>query len=239
MSLSVEYLGMRRRAAERAGDQVTARLAAAFGVDPAEFRVRVGAAANGSGPVVAQVNLVLGGRPFRTQAACASPEEVADVLVARLARQMTLLAGGPTVRPWPDPLYAAPPNPVGPAVITRRKRPVLRTMTADAALRELDARDYQAHLFIDAQTRAEALVYRAGPCGYRMTRAVCGDRPVSVPALLVLDMAAAPVLTLAGALGRLTAFGEDYLFFTDVSAGRGALLYGRYAEGYGLIEPAV
>jgi hypothetical protein len=58
-----------------------------------------------------------------------------------------------------------------------------------------------------------------------------------MPAALVTDSSAPPKLTLAGALMRLMAFGEPHLFFTDASTGRSALLYARYAGGYGLVEP--
>lgn len=237
MSLSLDYLGTRRRAAAELRRELNGRVVASFGTGVGGLRVRVNATAHGAGPVVAQVNLTVGGRPFRTQAASERPEELADVVIARLARQLTLLSSTRAVRPWPDPLYAVPPAPPATAAITRRKQPILRTLTPDAALRELDAYDYQAYLYIDPQANAEALIYRAGPCGYRMTRAVRGHQSVSLPPLLVADMAAAPVLSLAGALGRLDAFGEDYLFFVDVSSRRGALLYSRYAGGYGLIVP--
>ena len=238
MVLAVGYRGSRQPAADltqRLTDQVSTALAEpAWGVSG--LRVRVHASEDGRGPIVGQVNFTALGWALRAQAACDRPEELAGLLVARISRQMVVPSSGVWVRPWPDPLARVTPVPAGPAVISRRKPVRLRPMTSMKAILALDALDHQAHLFRDPQTGAEAVVYRDGPCGYRMICTERADFSRSAPAVLVTDLFPPPRLSLSSALTRLTAFGETHLFFTDASTGRGGLLYARYAGGYGLIE---
>jgi sigma 54 modulation/S30EA-like ribosomal protein len=62
--------------------------------------------------------------------------------------------------------------PAGPVAVTRCKRFALQKPALSAAVLALDAGDYQACLFTDVQTGGEAVVYRAGPHGDRLQRAV-------------------------------------------------------------------
>jgi sigma 54 modulation/S30EA-like ribosomal protein len=237
---TVQY-GATRLSSRKLTQEATARVAdalSASGTGTKGLRVRVATAAGGAGLMVGQANLTTCGWALRAQATCEPPQEIGGLLAERLNRQQALLTGGPWLRPWPDPLPRVPPLPVGAAVVTRRKRAVLQDLDPGAALLALDARDFQAHLYFDPQTNAEAVVYRGAPCGYRLVRKISAELPVSPPAALVVDWCVAPVLTLNGALARLTAFGETHLFFTDAVTHRGMLLYARYAGGYGLIEPA-
>ena len=238
MVLAVGYRGPRQAAAgltERLADQVSTALAEpAWGVG--DLRVRVRASEDDRGPIVGQVNFTALGWALRAQAACDHPEELAGLLVARISRQLVLPSSGVWVRPWPDPLTRVSPVPTGPAVISRRKPVRLRALTSMEAILALDALDYQAHMFRDPQTGAEAVVYRDGPCGYRMACTERAESSRSAPAVVVTDLYPPPRLSLSSALTRLTAFGETHLFFTDAATGRGGLLYARYAGGYGLIE---
>lgn len=222
--------------AEHVAEQVAAAVTEpAWGVR--DLRVRVQAPAQERGPIVGQVNFTALGWTLRAQAACDHPGDLAGLLAARVSRQMVVPRSGLRARPWPDPLAGVPPTPVGPARISRRKRVRLSALTPVKAILTLDALDYQAHMFLDPQTGAEAVVYRDGPCGYRIAQAVPAEAARPVPAALVADFFAPPRLTLSRALTRLTAFGETHLFFTDATTGRGSLLYVRYAGGYGLVEP--
>ena len=45
-------------------------------------------------------------------------------------------------------------------------------------------------------------------------------------------------LDLADAVSKMDELNHRFLFFTDASSGRGAVLYLRYDGHYGLIEPA-
>lgn len=226
-----------RLLALRAADHVAEALAAA-GAPAGDLRVRIGVPKGGGDLVVGQVNLTAGGWELRAQSVCESSRDVGAQLAERLVRQTALLAKGHRLRPWPDPLVQTPPLPAGPTAVTRGKRVALRTLAPSAAVLTMDERDYQAHLFTDAQTGTEAIVYRNGPHGYRLARATLRGLPVSPPSALVTDLALPPTLTTAGAVARIAASGESHLFFIDASTSRGALLYARYAGGYGLIEPA-
>lgn len=70
-------------------------------------------------------------------------------------------------RPWPDltrrRLFVRPD-----AAIARRKPVSLQCSTPLAAVAVMDAMDYDAHVFTDAETGEDAVVYRAGPrgCGW-------------------------------------------------------------------------
>ncbi|QLY33797.1 sigma 54 modulation/S30EA ribosomal C-terminal domain-containing protein [Nocardia huaxiensis] len=115
-------------------------------------------------------------------------------------------------RSWPDPArpVLARVSPQRP--IVRRKDCHLQVATPAAAARVLDSMDYDAHLFIDADTGADAVVCWTGPLGVRTVR----QQRDAVPALL--DDEAAE---------RLCRGGLPYLFFTDPDTRRGRLLYRR------------
>jgi Sigma 54 modulation/S30EA ribosomal protein C terminus len=91
------------------------------------------------------------------------------------------------------------------------------------------------HLFTDER----AVVYRAGPTGYRLARLNPVDQPESdtVAPLTVRDRPA-PRLTLPEAVDQLNLTERPFLFFADAADGRGRLLYHRYDGHYGLITPA-
>jgi hypothetical protein len=164
-------------------------------------------------------------------------EDAGLLLVERLARHPAHGADGFTPRPWPAPPTQIPDS-HGPLKVTRRKHVRLARITALKAVRVMDDLDYDAHLFTDASTDQDAVIFRAPPTGYRLLRqhqAAPADRQ-SMP--LVTDPRPCPVLALGGALQLLALTGKRTLFFTDLHTGRGALLYARYAGGYGLIGPA-
>ncbi|SKY83021.1 putative regulatory protein [Mycobacteroides abscessus subsp. bolletii] len=149
-------------------------------------------------------------------------------LISRLWRQ---IAAGP--RRWPDP-ERLPLTAAADAVITRRKAVALQAITVREAITVLDAMNFEAYLFIDAETGEDALVYRAGPTGLRLAR----QRRVHPPGGIGTDTASAasvvvtprqtPVLPQAQAAARVRMHGLPYLFYTDLASGRGQLLYTRY-----------
>jgi hypothetical protein len=99
----------------------------------------------------------------------------------------------------------------------------------------LDAMGYRAHVFTDPETEADAVVYRAGPCGYRPARCATGPVPhTAVPP--VLDPYPAPALTREQAVARLERALSPHLFFAEPDTGRGRLLYRRFDGHYGLVE---
>lgn len=219
-------------------DWVTGTIAAA-GADISGVRVRL-SAPPGTGLAVGQVNLTSHSRALRVQAATAYAQDAGLRLIERLARQIALFGDGWAPRPWPDPLHEpapALPRRPGSALVVRRKNVALELADPTAALRRLDALDHQAYLFTDRETGLDALVHRGGPFGYRLIRTAVAAPHPAARARLVTSTRPAPTVTLATALMRLAATGYPYLFFTDLTSRRGALLYRRYAGGYGLVRP--
>lgn len=109
----------------------------------------------------------------------------------------------------------------------------------------MDAMDYDVHLFTDAETGEDAVVYRAGPSGLRLARqhhvfppgwSRC-RAPAGPPVPLIVNSRPTPVLTEAAAVDRAREHGLPFLFFTDQATGRGQLLYARYDGNLGLITP--
>jgi hypothetical protein len=108
----------------------------------------------------------------------------------------------------------------------------------DEALFEMESMDYDFHLFTDAATGQDSVVYRAGPTGYRLAQ--LRPRPESEPVVVPLTVSTVPAaaLSLAEAKERLDLTDQPFLFFADSATGRGNVLYHRYDGHYGLITPA-
>jgi hypothetical protein len=200
----------------------------------ADVRVRV-AAIPESGVVVGQVNLRGASRLLRIQCTGTRPRHVGVLLIGRMARQLHHCGRAFRPRPWPDPMAGpAPGHRAGPSAIIRRKPARLRSLTVGAALEELDALDHWAHLFTDAETGTDAVIYRGGPYGYRLARLKTGAHAVYRSAQLVTSPRPIPHLTEDQAIARITASADPFLFYA-AHHGRAALLYARYAGGYGLV----
>ncbi|WP_458688921.1 sigma 54 modulation/S30EA ribosomal C-terminal domain-containing protein [Nocardia tengchongensis] len=126
-------------------------------------------------------------------------------------------------RPWPDPARPSLSAVTEVRPIVRRKDCRLQVATPAAAARVLDAMDYDAHLFIDADTGAEAVVCWTGPLGVR----TLGRPRDGVPVLLEDE-----------AVARLCLGGLPYLFFIDSDVRRGRLLYRRFDGDLALVADA-
>jgi hypothetical protein len=222
----------------RAVGRVLARRGIAGGA-----RVRLTQANCADGPVLVQMNLRVGDTPVRVQAVTAGPEDLPPALM-RLDRQIVRVLAQWRPRPWPDGTRRVLTAPVE-ALVTRRKPVVLRRNTPLEAVAAMDAMDYDVHLFTDAETGEDAVVYRAGPSGLRLARqrhvyppgwswSPAGSVP---PVPLIVNSRPIPVLTEAAAVGRVCEHGLPFLFFTDLSTGRGHVLYPRYDGNLGLITP--
>ncbi|WP_244975940.1 sigma 54 modulation/S30EA ribosomal C-terminal domain-containing protein [Nocardia huaxiensis] len=199
-------------------------------------RVRLTGGAHPGGRTVAQVNLVLDGEPVRTQ--IDGPGGFALTFAAeRLDRQLHRLRHGAPSRWTPDPGRAPLAQVTGEGLVLHRKRCELQVCAPSVAVTVMDRMDYDAHLFTDAATGEDALVYWAGPRGVRMAR----QRRVHPPrelAQLPLTMNPHPTrrLTEHEAAARLCAYGLPFVFYTDAAAGRGRLLYRRYDGELGLVS---
>lgn len=197
-----------------------------------------------SWPALAQANLVVDGQPVRAQLAARFLQEAGGLLRARLDRQVTRISQPQVPRPWPE----RPRRPVSPALVSRapgerelvrRKQFQLAVSSPDEAALAMDVRDYDFHLFVDAETGQDSLVYRVGPTGYRLAR-VSGIAPIPRESSLLWTVNVHPVpdLTAAKAVELLESTELPYRFFQDVDTGRGSVVYLRYDGHYGLVTVA-
>ncbi|KJS63277.1 ribosome hibernation promotion factor [Streptomyces rubellomurinus] len=200
-------------------------------------------------PSIAQAVIDLNGRPVRAQVAATTMQEAVDLLQdrlnARIARVRTHRrhhhrhhAETPAVVPAPTGQEHRPQRRalgVEERRVVRHKTYSLARQTGWSAVFELEAMDYDFHLYTDTETGHESVVHRDAATGeYRITSA--GTTPDTDPGLPV-TAAGAPALTVAEAAARLDLGGLPFVFFTDAATGRGNVLYHRYDGHYGLITP--
>lgn len=195
-------------------------------------------------PALAQANLTVDGRPIRAQAIAAFFREAGALLRTRLGDHVDRLAHPAQPRPWPDPYRRLnrPPALTVPAMqrkIVRRKHYSLTRCTPDEAALAMDVLDYPFHLFVDADTGEDSMVFRIGPTGYRLAR-LSGLRPPDPPVSMpwTIDVHGVPRITPVQAAARLGNTDLPYRFFRDTSTGRGSVLYLRYDGHYGLVTAA-
>ena len=217
-----------------------------------DVRVKLAASAGPAveQPYTAQANLDVNGRLVRAQAAARSTHEAIHLLHDRLRTRLRR-----TARDWenlrgrrPDDAdhewrHASPPRkpppcfprPIGRRKVVRHKTYMLDRLTCDEAALDLEQLDYDFHLFAEAATGQDSILYRTGG-GYRLSQVTPQPArlgPMSVP--VSFSPAAAPRLTVAQATSRLEATGLPFVFFADAGTGRGQVLYHRYDGDYGLI----
>ena len=127
------------------------------------------------------------------------------------------------------------PRPPEELELIRRQTSALSALTPEQAAREMQVLDYDFHLFTNAETAEENVVYR----GLNGTIALAQITPAAdgKASAFPVDSAPAPVMLVGDAVERLNLSGERFVFFVDPEAGRGKLLYLRYDGHYGLSEP--
>lgn len=200
-------------------------------------------------PVLAQANLEVGGQPVRAQVEAATAREAVDALETRLRRRLDHLAerweaprGPEAAPPWrhsergPRTFRATADEPR----IRRRKSYAMNPCTVDEAVTEMELLDYDFHLFTERRSQSAAVIYRAGPTGYRLAL-VSPDlahalAPYEKP--VTLSEHPLPCLREQDAIERLALLGHPFLFFLDAAQGRAAVLYRRFDGDYGLITPS-
>ncbi|GAA1913102.1 HPF/RaiA family ribosome-associated protein [Streptomyces sodiiphilus] len=203
-------------------------------------------------PAVMQASVDVNGRPARAHVAAPRMQEAADLLQDRLARQLDQLdrhwearrGKRPLAHEWrhdSEPAHRPDyfPRPVEEREVVRHKSFSLARETPDEAAFEMESMDYDFHLFTDADTGEDSVLYRSGPTGYRLAQVRPRPElmgPVAVS--LTLSEQSPPRLDVAGARQRLEEGGYPFVFFVDEDTGRGNLLYHRYDGHYGLITPA-
>ncbi|GLY67793.1 sigma 54 modulation/S30EA ribosomal C-terminal domain-containing protein [Amycolatopsis taiwanensis] len=205
-------------------------------------------------PVVAQVNVNVNGRLVRAEAEGINAREAIDRLADRLRLRLNRLErlwearrGGSVPGPheWrhgnePTHRRAYFPRPEDERQIIRHKSFTLHRLTVDEAAEEMGLLDYDFHLFTEAGSGQDSVLYRSGPTGHRLARLTPAGPHELAPFELPVTISdqPAPRLTPAEAVDRLNLIGLPFLFFFDTKRGRGAVLYHRYDGHYGLITPA-
>ncbi|MEV0537516.1 sigma 54 modulation/S30EA ribosomal C-terminal domain-containing protein [Kitasatospora sp. NPDC050463] len=200
-------------------------------------------------PALAQAVVDLAGRPVRAHVAATTMNEAVDLLKDRLNARLARVrhhreahrhdspeAGSHS---WYDGAgHEHRPQRRGRAArerrIVRRKSYSLPRQSAFAAAFEMEAMDYDFHLFTDAASGHDSLVYRDERTGgHRVASADLTTSARSGP-----GDAPTPRLAVAEAVSRIDLTGLPFVFFTDTATGRGNVLYHRYDGHYGLITPA-
>lgn len=207
------------------------------GATAGDARLRVTGGRCAGGPGLVQVNLRVHGAPARVQVPGRTIVEAIAAAAARLDRQVHRLATAWEQWPWPDPERRALGVP-GRGSIARVKTVRLHTAMPCQAAAVLSAMDYDAHLFRDAETGEDAVVYRSGPTGLRLARQRVMRPPSSRSALpLTVNPHKTPRVTAEQAVSRLADGWLPFVFYTDQQTGRGNLLYRRYDGQLGLVAP--
>jgi hypothetical protein len=216
---------------------VVGAVLAEHGVPASAARVRLSGGRCGGGPLLVQVNLRVCGAPARIQVPGWDPAAAMAAAVDRLRRQLRRLTTAWEPWPWPDPQRRTLAVP-GRGEIVRHKPYRLTVGAPCQAAAVLGAMDYDVHLYTDADTGEEAVVYRSGPTGLRLARQR-SMRPPSMPGALpfTVNSRKVPILTAGQAADRLAEGWLPFVFFTERHSGRGNLLYRRYDGNLGLVSP--
>jgi ribosome-associated translation inhibitor RaiA len=205
--------------------------------------------------IVAQANLDVNGRLVRAQVEGTNAREAIDRLDARLRRRLERSAehweakrgGTPRVGPheWrhqSDPTHRPSyfPRPESERRIMHHKSYSLPTCTVAEAAFEMELLDYDFHLFTEAGTKQDSVVYREGPTEYRLAlvNPEFADELAPFELFLSISPQPAPRLSVDQAIERIGLLGLPFLFFVDTAKDRGSVLYHRYDGHYGLITPA-
>jgi hypothetical protein len=189
------------------------------------------------GATLVQVNLRVCGAPARIQIAGRTAALAIAAAAARLDRQIRRLSTAYEPWPWPDPERRPLALPL-PGNIARLKPVRLHAGMPCQAAAMLNAMDYDVHLFTDASTGQEAVIYRAGPTGLQLARQE-SMTPPTLPVTLPLTINPRKIhtLTASHAAEWLTEYGLPFVFYTDLATRRGHLLYRRYDGNLSLITP--
>jgi ribosome-associated translation inhibitor RaiA len=191
-------------------------------------------------PAMAEAVLEIDGQMIRAHVAGHIMSEAIDLLADRVRRQLDVrkqrrLAvrkrGASSRDPgeWrrgdlPAHRPAFFPRPVEERQVVRHKAYELRPLTPAQAQEEMLRLDYDFHLFTDALTGEDSLLFRL-PVGGSAVWTLSSPQP-------------APAMKEAQAAERLDLVGERFVLYRDTDSGRAAVMYRRYDGHYGVITAA-
>lgn len=203
-------------------------------------------------PIVAQANLDVDGRMVRAQFRARTAQEAVDLLRDRLRRRLrgTLqrpgdaaafgtwrdAAGDPEV--WRE--EATVPLPAEDREIVRQKTVILLRQDLAEAAAFLEDMGYHFHLFVEAGTGQDSVLYRSDSGGYRLAQLDPQPdalRPPQRVPMTFSDQGAAR-LSVEEAVERIGVWPQPFLFFQNSETDRGTVLYVRFDGRYGLISAA-
>lgn len=204
--------------------------------------------------IIAQANLDVDGRLVRAQVEGTTAREAIDRLEARLRHRLERTAehweairgGTPRVgvHEWrhqstPTRRLSYFPRPESERRIMRHKSYSLPTCTVEEAALEMELLDYEFHLFTEAGTKQDSVLYREGPAEYRLAlvNPEFSDKLAPFEMFLSISPQPAPRLSVEEAIERIGLLGLPFLFFVNTAEDRGSVLYHRYDGHYGLITP--
>lgn len=204
--------------------------------------------------VRAQANLDIDGRPLSARVMATTAQEAVDLLAAKLRTRLERGATHWEARrgrrpsqapsqwkhgtPGPErPPYF--PRPTDDRQVVPRTSYSSATYGCDEAVEVMDAMDDAFHLFTEAGSGQDSVLFRVDDTGYQLAQVTPSPGEVRTGTVPVtVSGQAAPRLTVDEAIDRLELTGLPWVFFLDADHARGRVLYRRYDGHYGLITPA-
>ena len=198
--------------------------------------------------VVAQANVDLSGRLVRAQGVAENMRTAIELMCERLGVQLRNAGGGQGEfslrRAGAGPRVPRPRLAAEGAHVVRRKVFGLARLTVDEAIAELEAFDFDFHLFTERVTGSDSVVYTTVR-GYRVAQVEPRPDLVSdssgggsVGEVVSVSEVPAPRLAVDEAQVRLEGLEQPFIFFVESETGRGSLLYFRHDGDLGLITPS-
>lgn len=201
-------------------------------------------------PVTASSTLDIDGRLLRAFVGAVSVTEAIDVLIGRLRTQLDRLtdvshhksSANSTQADWTgwDPLAELPgfhDRPASERELVRHKSYTTEEATVDEAAWDMALLDYDFFLFHELGSGQDCLLARSddGLVLHRVDSSldIQGTERLGVE----IDPSSAPALTVRGAVERLDAGHERYVFFENAKSQHGNVVYRRFDGHYGLITP--
>jgi Sigma 54 modulation/S30EA ribosomal protein C terminus len=193
---------------------------------------------------------VLAGRPIRARvsapAMVAAVDELAGRLHDQLRRHVEQLVDreqvAATVGPghwrhaaWTPPRVPRSWRPAGERQVIRRKTFATEPMSVAEAADDMMALDHDFLLYRDADTDADAVVYRRDD-GRLAVIDPQGVARQPVDGVIFETSRYSGPLALADAISEMDMLNHRFLYFTGAASGRGRVLYLRYDGHYGVIE---
>jgi ribosome-associated translation inhibitor RaiA len=203
-------------------------------------------------PAHAEAILDLNGRPVRAEVSARRLEEAVDLLEARLrhrleqlaSRRRTLHRSSGLAEPgeWrhgdlPPRRPAGRSHPPGDRQVLRHTTFSRQPVSIEEAAGELALLDYDFHLFTEAGTGQDAVLWRR-PAG-ALWLSLAGPRAPELADCAVPVEAQPPptARTERQAIELLDLTGARFVFFVDTGTDRGTVVYRRLDGRYGLLRP--